>query len=100
MTSGAGPALTPAIFCAEAERGNIVELQERCDAHSGSLFCVANIPGPSCAAQLAGEGYGCPRAGAPAASPLNLAALTAVLAVLGAVAVQRRRRRLNVEDRS
>ena len=83
---------------AVTERGNTVELQERCDAQAGSLFCVANIPGPSCAAQLAEEGYVCPRAGAPAASPLNLAALTAVLAVLGAVAVQRRRRRLNVED--
>jgi hypothetical protein len=96
-TSGGGtPSPVSAVFCGEAERGSTSELQVRCDMQPNQfLTCFANVPGPSCIAQLAAEGILCPAVGAPAAEPLTLTVLIAALAALGAAAVQRRRRALH-----
>lgn len=84
---------TAALFCAAANSIDVGGLGDRCDslAPETNLFCEPNIPGPPCAAQLAGEGIICPAAGAPAAGPLNLVALVVVLAAGGAFLVRRRR---------
>ncbi|MBX3024386.1 hypothetical protein KF840_05690 [bacterium] len=94
QTSGAFGANPQVYFCAEAQPGDIPGLEERCDAvsdQSGTLHCEANIPGPTCRAQLADGGLFCPAAGAPAAAPLPLAALAIALAILGAATAHRRR---------
>ena len=103
QTSGFPGPSSQVFFCAEADTGGIPGLETRCEDVSrgqGALACEANIPGPSCRAQLAEAGIACPAAGAPAASPVGLASLIAILAMLGAVGVRRRWRLLGMEDRS
>lgn len=84
---------TAALFCAAANSVDVGGLGDRCDslAPEANLVCEPNIPGPSCAVQLAGGGIICPAAGVPAAGPLNLAALVVVLAAAGAFLLRRRR---------
>ena len=91
---------TMVLFCAESV--DTSPLAARCEALSpgASLHCEANIPGPSCRQQLADSGIACPVAGAPAAAPLNLAALAVALGALGTVVLRRRiGRRVSGKDR-
>ncbi|HSP96307.1 MAG TPA: hypothetical protein VL049_03535 [Candidatus Dormibacteraeota bacterium] len=89
------------LFCAESV--DTSPLAARCEALSpgAGLHCEANIPGPSCREQLADSGIACPVAGAPAAAPLNLAALAVALGALGTVLLRRQLgRRVTGKDRS
>lgn len=80
-----------AAFCAEVDSANSAEMHDRCAAVPGhDLACVLNIPGPTCFDQLADEGYACPTAGVPAASPYGLVAGLLLLSAIGAVALRRR----------
>lgn len=83
-------AQTMVLFCAESV--DTSPLAARCEALSpgAGLHCEANIPGPTCRQQLADSGIACPVAGAPAAAPLNLAALAVALGALGTVVLRHR----------
>jgi hypothetical protein len=104
QTSGENGSDGQVYFCAEATTGDLPELETRCENVSqemAALECEANIPGPSCRAQLADAGFACPAAGAPTASPVGLVGLTAVLAALGGGLLHRRRgMRASVKERS
>lgn len=91
---------TLVLFCAES--ADTSPLAARCDALSptAGLLCEANIPGPTCREQLVDSGIACPVAGAPAAAPLNLAALAVVLGALGAIVLRRRGGHASRKDRS
>ena len=81
-----------AAFCSEADGANLGDVTARCDAlgEGYDLSCFANVPGPTCREQLAGEGIDCPTAAAPALSPTVLAAAVLLLAAIGRLAVRRR----------
>lgn len=91
-TSGAPVGIVAAAFCAEADATNLDEVTMRCDALGDGfeLVCVANVPGPTCFDQLAGDGIACPTAGVPAAAPPTLLAALVLLVGFGGLALRRR----------
>jgi hypothetical protein len=95
QTSAYGGPPIEALFCSEADPGQVPPLEQRCDAlaNNPNLVCVANITGPSCRLQLAEQlAITCPGANAPVAGAPALAALVVAMGALGAWALRRRTR--------
>ena len=83
--------IAQAAFCAEVESANFAEVDARCaDVGGHDLACVLNIPGPTCQAQLADEGYACPTSPAPSLSPTGVVLALLLLSGIGFAALRRR----------
>ncbi len=94
----AGPGINgtarTALFCAQATVETSEGLAERCQMldENAKLLCLKPTSNSTCRVDLAESGILCPTSAAPAASALDLAALTIGLAALGALLLHRRRR--------
>ena len=91
------PTPVQAIFCVQAATEDQVgAADQRCGAASGDLECLAQEAqsaaggAGSCVAQLAAIEITCPVPGAPTMGHTGLAALTALLVMLGVVLLRRR----------